>query len=79
MVNISKFFDEGWLLCCGPWFSYGDENQSQYFTEKKTISGVKYWALKENYLDSREKCDLKKVVAAIHNRYHYIFSDYQTV
>ena len=43
-------------------------------TEKKTISGVKYWVLKENYLYSREKC-----VAAIDNRYHYIFSDYQTV
>ena len=28
----------------------------QYFTEKKTISGAKYWVLKENDLDSREKC-----------------------
>ena len=37
-----------------------------------------YWVLKENDLDSREKCELKKVVAALDNRYHYTFSDYQT-
>ena len=37
-----------------------------------------YWVLKENYLDSREKCELKKVVAALDNRDHYTFSDYQT-
>ena len=59
--------------------SYGDENEIQYFTEKKTISGAKYWVLKENDLNSREKCELKKVVAALDNRDHYTFSDYQTV
>ena len=31
-------------------------HEIQYFTEKKTISGAKYWVLKENDLDSREKC-----------------------
>ena len=59
--------------------SYGDENEFQYFTEKKTISGAKYLVLKENDPDSREKCELKKVVAALHNRDHNTFSDYQTV
>ena len=59
--------------------SYGDENEIQYFTEKKTISGAKYWFLEENDLNSREKCELKKVVAALDNRDHYTFSDYQTV
>ena len=59
--------------------SYCDENEIQYFTEKETISGAKYWVLKENDLDSREKCELKKVVTALDNRDHYTFSDYQTV
>ena len=58
---------------------YGDENEIQYFTEKKTISGAKYWVLKENDLDSRVKCELKKVVTALDNRNHYTFKDYQTV
>ena len=58
--------------------AYGDEHEIQYFTEKKTISGTKYWVLQENDLDSREKCELKKVVAALDNRDHYTFSDYQT-
>ena len=48
-------------------------------TAKKTISGAKYWVLKENDLDSREKCELKKVLAALDDRYHYTFRDYQTV
>ena len=30
--------------------------RASILTEKKTISGVKYWVLKENYLYSREKC-----------------------
>ena len=60
-------------------WSYGDENEIQYFTEKKTISGANYWVLKENNLDSREKCERKKVVAALDDRDHYTFSDYQTV
>ena len=34
-----------------------------------------YWVLKENELDSREKCELKKVAAALDNRHHYTFSD----
>ena len=59
--------------------SYGDENEIQYFTEKKTISRAKYWFLKENDPDSREKCKLKKVEAALDNRDHYTFSHYQTV
>ena len=59
--------------------SYGDENEIQYFTEKKTISGAKYWTLNENDLDLREKCELKKVVAALDNRDHYTFSDCQAV
>ena len=58
--------------------SYGDENEIQYFTEKKTISGSKYWVLKENHSNSREKCDLKKVVAVLDDRDYYTFSDYQT-
>ena len=41
--------------------SYGDENEIQYFTAKKTISGAKYWVLKENDPDSREKCELRKL------------------
>ena len=44
--------------------SYGDENEIQHFTERKTISGAKYWVFKENDLNSREKCELKKVVSA---------------
>ena len=59
--------------------SYGDENEIQYFTEKKPISGAKYWVLKENDLKSRERCELKKVPAALDNRDHYTFSDYETV
>ena len=59
--------------------SYGDENEIQHFMERRTISGAKYWVLKENDLNSREKCELKKVVAALDNRDHYTFSDYQTV
>ena len=58
--------------------SYGHENDTKYFTEK-TISGAKYWVLKENNLDSREKPELNKVVAVLDNRDHYTFSDYQTV
>ena len=58
--------------------SYGYENDTKYFTEK-TISGAKYWVLKENNLDSREKPELNKVVAVLDNRDHYTFSDYQTV
>ena len=58
---------------------YGDENEIQYFTEKKIISGAKYWILRENHLNSKEKYELKKVVAAIDNRDHYTFNDYQTV
>ena len=59
--------------------SYGDENEIQYFAEKKTISGTRYWFLKENDLDSRGKCELKKVIPAIDNRDHYTFSDHHTV
>ena len=59
--------------------SYDDENEIQYFSEKKTILGAKYWVLKENDLDSREKCELQKVVVALDNRDHHNFSDYQTV
>ena len=55
------------------------ENGIQYFTKKKTISGAKYWVLKENNLDSREKHELNKVVAVLDNRDHYTFSDNQTV
>ena len=67
------------LLYYGPWFKYGDENEIPYFTEKKTISRAKYCVLKENNLDLREKCELKKVVAALDDRDRYTFSDYQTV
>ena len=59
--------------------SYGDENEIQYFTQKKFFSGEKYQVLKENDLDSRENCKLKKVVAALDDRDHCTFSDYQTV
>ena len=44
--------------------SYGDENEIQYFNMKIT-SGTKHRVLKENDLDSREKCELKKVIVAI--------------
>ena len=74
---ISGLFQGYYAMVLGS--SYGDENEIQYFTEKKTIFGAKYWFLKENDLDSREKCELKKVVAALDNRDHYTFSDYQTV
>ena len=74
---ISGLFQSYYAVVLGS--SYGDENQIQCFTEKETISGAKYWILKENYLNSREKCELKKVVAAIDNRDHYTFNDYQTV
>ena len=59
--------------------SYDDENEIQYFSEKKTIPGAKYWVPKENDFDSREKCELKKVVVALDNWDHYTFSHYQTV
>ena len=42
------------------------------------MTGAKYWVLKGNDLDSRAKCELKKVVAALDNWYLYTFSDYQT-
>ena len=58
--------------------SYGDKNEIQHFIAKKAICGAKYRVLNENYLNSREKCVLKKVVAAIDNRDHCTFSDYQT-
>ena len=53
--------------------SYGDENEIQYFTQKKFFSGEKYQVLKENDLDSRENCKLKKVVAALDDRDHCTF------
>ena len=74
---ISGLFQDYFAMVLGS--SYGDENEIQCFTEKKNISGAKYWVLKENNLDSREKYKLKKVVAALGNRDHYTFSDYQTV
>ena len=44
--------------------SYGDETEIQYFN-KKITSGTKRRVLKENDLDSGEKCELKKVIVAI--------------
>ena len=74
---ISGLFQDYYAVVLG--LSYGDENEIQYFTEKKTNSVAKYWVLKENDLDSREKCELKKVVTAIDKGDRYTFSDYQTV
>ena len=73
---ISRLLQGYYAMVLGS--NYGDENEIQYFTEKKTISGAKYWVLKENDLNSKEKCELKKVVAALVNTDHYTFSDYQT-
>ena len=73
---ISRLLQGYYAMVLGS--NYGDENEIQYFTEKKTISGAKYWVLKENDLNSKEKCELKKVVAALVNRDHYTFSDYET-
>ena len=74
---ISGLFQGYYAMVLGS--SYGDENEIQYFTEKKTISGAKYWVLEENDLDSRAKCELKKVVGVLGNRDHYTFKGYQTV
>ena len=68
-VKIISGLFQGYCAVVFGW-NYGDENEIQYFTEK-TISGGKYWVLKENYLNSRENCELKKVVGAIYNRDHY--------
>ena len=75
LKNFSGLF-QGYYAVVGS--NYGDENEISYFTVKKTISGAKYWVLKENNLNSREKCELKKVVAALGNIEHYTFSDYET-
>ena len=73
---ISGLFQGYYAVVLGS--NYGDENEIQHFTEK-TISRAKYWVLKENDLDSREKSELRRVVATQDNRDHYTFSDYQTV
>ena len=52
---ISGLFQGYYAVVLG--WNYGDENEIQYFTEK-TISGGKYWVLKENYLNSRKNCEL---------------------
>ena len=74
---ISGLFQHYYAMVIGS--SYDHENDIQYFTQTKTISGAKYWVLKENDHDSREKCQLKKVVTTLDNRDHFTFSDYQTV
>ena len=56
---ISGLFQGYYAMVLGS--SYGDENEIQYFTEKKTISGAKYWVLKENNLDSRENVSSRKL------------------
>ena len=74
---ISGLFQGYYVVVLGS--SYGDENEIQHFTERKAISGAKYWVFKENDLNSREKCELKKVVSAQDNRDCYTFNDCQTV
>ena len=53
--------------------SYGDELELQCFERKQGLPYGIYWVLKENDFDSREKCDLKKVVPHIDHRDRYIY------
>ena len=53
--------------------SYGDEIEIQYFMEKETQGGKKYYVLKENDFDSRERNELRKVTAILDKRDHYTF------
>ena len=53
--------------------SYGDEIEIQYFMEKETQGKKKYWVLKENDFDSRERNELRKVTAILEKRDYYTF------
>ena len=52
--------------------SYEDELELQYFERKQGLSYGVYWVLKENDFDSRDKCDLKKVVPRIDHMFQCV-------
>ena len=51
-----------------------DEVKIQYVEKRRCAPGDQYWVLNETDFDSREKADLRKVVAFIDNRDLYTFN-----